>query len=309
MPKISVIIPVYNVEKYLPRCLDSVLAQTFTDFEAICINDGSPDGSAKILSEYTQKDSRIKVITQENQGVSVARNKGLKEAEGQYIYFLDSDDCIHPQTLEIAYHFLTAHNADMLCFDFIKNADKGLPAVKPIKVEDISLGMENNPLYLKNFHINVWTKLYKREFLNGLEFIEHIHFEDYPYTLALLAKRPKTIILKEKLYFYTVDENSISHSKAKPQQIKDYHTGLNYIYEMYNKPELKNEFQYICRTYIPNLLKQQLGRCERSDIEVKPEMFKAFAEELRDLKAKGMLSWRGHKLTRYLKYLQIMRKN
>ena len=308
MLKISVIIPVYNVEKYLARCLDSLLAQTFTDFEAICVNDGSPDGSANILSEYAKKDSRIKVITQENQGLSGARNSGLKVATGDYIYFLDSDDCIHPQTLEIAYHFITEHNADMVCFDFAKNTENAIPAITPLKIADINFEITNNPLYLNKVHINAWTKLSKKELLAGLEFIPKIHFEDYPHTLAVWQKHPKTVILKEKLYFYTVDENSISHAKAKPQQIKDYHTGLNFVYETYNKPEYKADFQHICRIYVPIILKQQLGRCIRADKAIKPEMLKAFAEELRDLKEKNMLSYRGHKLSRYFRYLWIMRR-
>ena len=99
--KISIIIPIYKVEKYLQSCLDSVLAQTFKDWEAICVNDGSPDNSGKILTEYAKKDPRIKIITQNNQGPSVARNNGLKQANGKYIFFLDSDDFIHPQLLEI----------------------------------------------------------------------------------------------------------------------------------------------------------------------------------------------------------------
>ncbi len=308
MPKISVIIPVYNVEKYLTCCLDSILAQTFTDFEVICINDGSSDGSADILAKYALKDKRIQVITQENQGLSVARNNGLKKACGQYIQFLDSDDCIHPQTLEILYYIITKHNADMVCFDFVKNKDKGLPSITPLNFNDVKFKVTNNPLYLKKFPISVCIKLYKKELLTGLKFIEHIHFEDYPYTLALLTKHPKTIILKETLYFYTVDENSISHSKVKPQQIKDYHTGLRFVYETYHKPELKAEFRYICRTYIPNLLKQQLVRCQRADEKVKSQMFQAFAEELADLKSKGMLSWRGHKFTRYIKYLCLIKQ-
>ena len=100
MPKISIIIPVYKVEEYLPACLDSVLAQTFTDWEAICVNDGSPDNCGAILAEYAQKDSRIKVISQENQGVSVARNKALENAQGEYISFLDSDDELAPTFLQ-----------------------------------------------------------------------------------------------------------------------------------------------------------------------------------------------------------------
>ena len=89
MPKISIIIPIYNVEKYLRRCLDSVIQQTFTDFEIICINDGSPDNSLHILEDYASKDNRIKIITQKNQGLSIARNNGLKIAQGDYIYFLE----------------------------------------------------------------------------------------------------------------------------------------------------------------------------------------------------------------------------
>jgi len=307
LPKISIIIPVYNVERYLARCLESVLTQTFSDFEIICVNDGSTDSSAAILDEYAKKDKRIKVITQPNQGISVARNNGLKVAQGQYIYFLDSDDCIHPQTLEIVHYFITNHDVDMVCFDFINN-DAIVPAFNKLSLSDIPFEITDCPLYVKQFKINAWTKLYKRDILQNLEFIPHICFEDYPFTLALLSKHPKTVILKEPLYFYTIDENSISHSKAKPQHIKDYHTGLNFVYETYNKPALKEEFQYVCRTYIPNLLKQQLGRCQRADKEVRPQMFQNFAEELRDLKAKGLLNHRGHKLTRYLTYLWIMKR-
>ncbi|MBO5696399.1 MAG: glycosyltransferase family 2 protein, partial [Alphaproteobacteria bacterium] len=103
MPKISVIIPIYNVEKYLRRCLDSVLNQTFTDWQAICVNDGSPDNCADILDEYAKKDSRFIVVNKKNGGLSDARNVGMEHATGDYILYLDSDDFIHPQTMEIAY--------------------------------------------------------------------------------------------------------------------------------------------------------------------------------------------------------------
>lgn len=312
MPKISVIIPVYNVEKYLRPCLDSVLVQTFKDFEVICVNDGSTDNSAQILAEYERKDDRIKIINQENQGLSMARNNGLTQAQGKYIYFMDSDDAIHPQTLEILYFFITKYNADMVCFDFTENIANKLPNVSAIKKENIKYSLTDKPLYFKQngnlLHINVCTKFYRKEILSGLEFIPHIQFEDYPHTLAIWAKCPKTIILNEKLYFYTMNGNSISHSKAKLQQIKDYHTGMIFVYNIYHKPKLEDELQYICRTYIPNILKQQLGRCKRADKEIRAQMYEAFAEELRDLKAKGMLSWRGHKLIRYFNYLIIMRR-
>ena len=114
MPKVSVIIPVYNVEKYLSECLDSVVNQTLKDIEIICVNDGSPDGSAAILEEYAQKDNRIKVITQENRGLSEARNSGLKIASGEYIAFLDSDDYIDLKFFEQLYKRGIESNSDVV---------------------------------------------------------------------------------------------------------------------------------------------------------------------------------------------------
>ena len=101
MPKISVIVPVYNVEKYLRECLDSILVQTFTDFELILVNDGSQDSSGAICDEYAGKDKRITIIHQENQGQAAARNNAIAIAKGEWIHFVDSDDVIHPQMLEI----------------------------------------------------------------------------------------------------------------------------------------------------------------------------------------------------------------
>ena len=117
MPKISVIIPVYNVEKFLSRCLDSVLDQTFKDFEVVCINDGSTDRSEEILQEYAKKDQRIKVFTQNNQGAAVARNKALQYASGDFVFFLDSDDMIHRQAFSLLVSLAEDSNAELVSFD------------------------------------------------------------------------------------------------------------------------------------------------------------------------------------------------
>ena len=110
MVAISVIIPVYNVEKYLGRCLDSVVNQTFTDIEIICINDGSSDNSLEILKRYAQRDRRIKIFTQENSGLSASRNVGMKYASGDYIYFIDSDDYLVKTAFEELYKIATINN-------------------------------------------------------------------------------------------------------------------------------------------------------------------------------------------------------
>ena len=309
MIRLSIIIPFYGVEKYIGECLYSIFHQDISEeeYEVICINDRSPDNCANILAEYADKDQRIKVFTQNNQGLSVARNNGLKYATGKYIYFLDSDDCIHPQTLEISHYFITQNNADMVCFDFVKNADNTMPKTALLNVKDIKFKITNNPLYLDKMHTNVWTKLYKKNLLQGISFAHGIRFEDVPFVFSVLSKNPKTVILSEKLYFYTINEESFMHAKSNASQIKDYHKAIIIIAETYNKEQLLNEYKFIINNYIPSFLKQQYNRCRRADKITKPEMFKAFAEELRDLKAKGMLSWHGHKLTRYLKYLWIMR--
>lgn len=311
MPEISIIVPIYNVERYLPRCLDSVLGQTFKDFEVICVNDGSPDGCAEILADYADRDSRIRVLSQPNQGLSMARNNGLKLASGEYIYFLDSDDALHPQCLEIVYGLAKMHQAGLVSFRFCKNTDETV-CNAAYSLQDIKYKLTNNPLRRAYdtgkfcIHYNVWTKFYKRELLDGIEFIPHIHFEDFPHTLAVLSKKPKTVIIENALYFYTVNEASISNKSGTPQQIKDYHQGINYVFEVYNKPSLSNELRFIKYHFIPNILKHQFGRCRRSDATNRPQMFAALAKELRDLDAKGLFSWRGHKLKRWWAYRRLI---
>ena len=120
MAKVSVIIPVYNVEKYLRKCLESVVNQTLKDIEIICVNDGSTDSSALILDEYARNDNRIKVYTQENQGQGAARNMALELAQGDYIAFVDSDDWLEVSALEELYKFITEKGAEAVVFDFVE---------------------------------------------------------------------------------------------------------------------------------------------------------------------------------------------
>lgn len=312
MPHISIIIPVYNVEKYLISCLDSVLNQTFTDFEAICVNDGSSDTSLHILEEYASKDSRIKIVTQANQGLSMARNNGLKVAQGDYIYFLDSDDTIHPKLLEIAYHFATKENADMVCFGYEKS-DGTEYTPKDINIEDIDYVVTQNPLKLalgkSKFRIpfNAWTKFHKKETLNDLNFIKGIHYEDYPHTYAVLSKKPKTVSIDAKLYFYTLNMQSISNQKISVKQINDFYEGIKYVYNTYNKPELKSELKQIKCGLMPKLLKNQLKRCQKAPTDIKENMYKTFSAELKDLFEKDLISMLGCGILRYLTYKKIAR--
>lgn len=310
MPKISVIIPIYNVEKYLKRCLDSLLEQTFTDFEAICVNDGSADKSLHILKEYAKKDTRIKIVTQSNQGLSMARNNGLKIAQGNYIYFLDSDDAIHPQLLQIAHTFAIKHNADMVCFGY-KKSDGIKYAPQNINIEKLQYKITDKPLNLalsnSKFRIpfNVWTKFYKKEILNDINFIKGILYEDYPHTYAILAKSPKTVLIDAQLYFYTLNKNSISHQKITVKQIESFNKGVEFVINEYkNKPELKK----IKHGLLPKLLKHQLKRCKKAPKEIKEQMYKIFSSELKNLFSKNLVSVFGCGFLRYLTYKKIAGK-
>ena len=126
MIKVSVTVPVYNVAKYLPRCLETILNQNFSSFEVICVDDGSTDGSSKILKDYAKRYPQLKIIHQSNQGLSVARNTAMKEAIGKYIMFVDADDFLYSRNaLDYLYSYAEFHNSDVVIFDFVGGTDDG----------------------------------------------------------------------------------------------------------------------------------------------------------------------------------------
>lgn len=311
-PKISVIIPVYNVEKYLRDCLNSVSAQTFTDWEAICVNDGSTDNCKQILEQHAAGDNRFIIINQPNSSVSVARNNGLKHAKGEYIYFLDSDDLLHPQCLEIAYNSAVKHQAELVCFGFFKNKTGNFVPQK-YDTAKIKEKITNNPLFFQNrhrnfkIHFNVWTKFYKRELLDGLEFIPKINFQDYPHTYAVLLRKPKTVILDAKLYAYATNLQSISYLKTDINTIKNYETGLFYVCNLYKQSANKKEFKFIQHHLIPKILSVQLLKC-KSLPNAAPEIWQAFASEISELDKAGLLHWRGHNLKNYFTYKKLIKE-
>jgi glycosyltransferase involved in cell wall biosynthesis len=312
-PKISVIVPVYNVEKYLQRALNSLQAQTFTDWEAICVNDGSTDNCLRILKTYADKDSRFKIIDQPNLSLSTARNNGLKEAKGEYIYFFDSDDFLHPQCFEIIYESAVKNKAELVSFGFCKNKSGD---VKPQLYDkaQIKAKITTEPLFYQTkrgkFRIsfNVWTKLYKRELLKNLEFIPKISFQDYPHTFAVLLRRPKTVILDVQLYFYTINPTSISAQKTSVKTINDYCAGIIYVVDAYQKSATPQELKFIKNNLVPNILEKQLKRCKALPKNNSAEIRHAFAQELIMLQQRGFLQWRGHKLLNYFTYKKLIKE-
>lgn len=181
--KVSVIIPVYNTEKYLDECLTSVQNQTLEDIEIVCVNDGSKDGSLKILEEHEKNDKRIKIINQENQGVSAARNNGLKNARGEYIMFLDSDDYFVPYACEKEYNIAVKNKASVVEFgvrDFVDGESVDLSGINydDSKVTVYTRKENENPFSVLNFSCGViWNKIWKKSFIseNNLSFKEGIY--------------------------------------------------------------------------------------------------------------------------------------
>lgn len=200
--KYSIIVPVYNVEHYLSRCVDSILTQNYQNFELILIDDGSTDNSPKICDHYATIDSKVCVIHSENFGVSIARNLGLKKASGDYIIFVDSDDLIRKDMLEILSDKLLSHNTDIVLwgfslFDGKKTYSDCIPDSEEIKISDLEIFPEwfNAP----------WSKAYKRTFLleNDITFPEKISLaEDMYFSYMCFSKIESLVFIQQCLYMY-----------------------------------------------------------------------------------------------------------
>ncbi len=214
MPAISIIIPVYKVELYLEQALTHILQQTFRDFEAICINDGSPDRCPDILDAYAKKDPRIKVITQHNQGVSAARNAGLHAAEGDYITFADPDDAMHPQFLELLYHGLSEHDADFSWCSyqpFTHDTELVFSRYEQGDAQQLYHGVWQRTLFNQKPHPNVtlWNKLIKKELIRDLSFDTSLSIgEDFLYSYQYLTRSKSACYIKHSLVRYRTREDS-----------------------------------------------------------------------------------------------------
>ena len=310
-PTISIIVPIFNVEKHLRRCLDSILEQQYIDWELICVNDASPDTSSLILSEYASRDSRIQIITHKNnKGLSEARNSGIKVARGEWIIFIDSDDCIHPQLLECTLSLAKQHAAKLVAFDYEKKPyNYKLPDYHQA-IDATNCKIVDDPFYYRTqggrwvIHGSVWSKLYKKEILEGLYFKPFL-FEDYPYTLRVMLRHPRTVILKEALYYYSCNPDSIMQRNLQAKHLEDYCLGLLDVWQACENASAQ-EKEHVLRNLFPDIIKQMFNRIRRSPKSEQPELWKAFAAVLRKLKSIGCLGFRGHKISRWLRYMLIM---
>ena len=215
-PYISIIIPVYNVEKYLAETLDSLLVQTLHNIEIICVNDGSTDNSQKILEEYSQKDKRVKILQKENGGQASARNKGMEIAKGDFIGFMDSDDLIPEDYYEKLYKNALIHNADIVQCRYFMVYEDGKEEPWDLNPEIMALESRNrhfkNRLMLAYSSGVVWNKIYKAEILKDIRFIDDSSpWEDNPFIIMALQQANKIVSVPDTYYFYLQRNNSSIH--------------------------------------------------------------------------------------------------
>lgn len=209
---ISIIVPLYNVETYLPWCLDSIIAQTYKNFELILVDDGSTDGSGKICDEYALKDERIKVIHQENSGPSIARNVALDLMIGEYVTFIDSDDVVHHRYLEVLLENMLNYGADISAVTFSRVSEYGklgeadfsgeVATYNPIKAI-------KRILYQKDLENSAWGKLYKSQLFENVRFPESIYYEDLAIFYKVYEKARKIVFEQVGLYGYRKRPSSI----------------------------------------------------------------------------------------------------
>ncbi len=214
-PQISVIIPVYNAEKFLPQCLNSLLNQTYPYWKACCVDDGSKDGSWDILQQYAAKDNRFKIFHQENAGVSAARNRGLDIATGDYITFMDADDYISPVCYERALAVIQAHQPDCVMFDYqeVSEDETSLPVPTDTPVQKISDPFNLFIQRRSSIPANLWSKIYRAEILKNLRFADDLFYvEDLWFNMQALHKMQTIYYLPQKLYAYVRNDTSITKS-------------------------------------------------------------------------------------------------
>ena len=265
---ISVIIPVYNVEKYLCECIDSVLGQTYQDYEVILVDDGSTDSSGTICDKYAETNSRIKVIHRKNGGLSEARNTGFDAANGEYIYFLDSDDYIRADALERMYEASKKTNADIYFFeaevfyDDKENVDNSVLYERKSDYGTISSGKAAKKMMLENeFYTVVYLHLYRRQFLieNKIRFYPGILHEDNLFSPLAFVRAKSVTHIHDKLYYRRMRSGSIMTTKFDHRNFHGYCVSLISLLKEIDKYSYETDKRDFLELFILHRVRMILG--------------------------------------------------
>lgn len=216
-PKVTFIVPVYNTQEFLPRCLDSLLGQTCPDIEIVVVNDGSPDDSAAIIGKYARKDSRVRVVEKSNGGLSSARNAGMDVARGDIIDFVDSDDYVEPNLAEFLVDAFAKEHPEIVVFGAVcEPAEVASKRIKQLLSPEARTFESFDPtlLFFSNAQPYVWRAAYSRGLIEreALRFAENVRFaEDVVFQFESYPLSAKTVLAPEKLYHYVMQEKSLTH--------------------------------------------------------------------------------------------------
>ena len=294
MDKISVIVPIYNAEKYLDSCIESIAAQTYTALEIILVDDGSTDSCPEKCDGWALRDGRIRVIHQENKGISGARNSGLGAVSGKYIAFVDSDDIIHPEMLERLHRAIIDDGSDLAVCDFLRFGDSEEAVFGDLNVGERTVREARETIAdcTQLPRSELWGKLYSFELFDGISFKEGIVYEDTHIMPYIYLKADKISIMSEKMYGYRTAEASIMHSNISEIKFCVFGIYREHI-RLYSKNRMSLAGGYIRRELIPKTVKASIicGRGRRRRFYT--EFFKSFPYVVfappRDVSLKGRL--------------------
>ena len=245
MIKISIIIPVYNVEKYIEKCITSLINQTISEIEFIFVNDGSPDNSVNIIKKWMEKDKRIKLINKENGGQASARNLGLVEAKGEYISFLDSDDYVKEEMYEKMYNKAKEHDLDIvICNYFLTYKDKIVAAKNNITTKLEKVISPNEYILLTP---SPWNKIIRKSYLEELnfKFPEGIIYEDYASIPTLVLNKPKVLYINDCLHYYVQSESSTTRNQEYKEKYENIFLATKYLYDKMINKGYNEELEYL----------------------------------------------------------------
>lgn len=282
MPDISIIVPIYNAEKYLNKCIESLINQTKKELEFILVNDGSTDNSEEIIKSY--KDKRIKYFKNENQGIGKTRNFGIEKATGKYIMFVDSDDYIDKNMAKLMFDKAFSNSLDMVVCDYYKvinneNIEEKLPSFKQTT-------LKNSSNLLCDINLSPWNKIYKTSLIkdNNIKFVENLKYEDAPFVIEALDKANKVGKVNKCLNYYVIHGNSETTVRDKRvfdilkiiDKIRKYFKDKDYIKESLDKLTVRIITNYT--------IQQRVQKDKKIGMQFIEESFKYLKQEVPDYK-------------------------
>lgn len=294
-PKVSVVVPVFNVQSYLAECLDSLIQQTLQDIQIIVVNDGSTDNSLAIAQQYASQDSRIAIIDKENGGYGHSMNRGIEAAQGDYIGIVESDDCARPAMFEKLYEQACIHDADIVRSNYFTMAEKGtkFEVIDVLGISEApyyqSISPQDYPLILRGSPA-IWTGIYKTDFLrsNDISFLESpgASYQDTGFFLKAITTAQTMVLVREAYLNYRIDNESSSvKSGAKAFCVYDEYASFEQFLAKYPQREQAFRFVLPAKKY-----ETYLWNYNRLDMSLRPDFLELMTKEFRAAWEKGDLN-------------------